>query len=304
MPAHPGVKKIGRLMLPAIFGSAIYQFNQFMGTLLASFLAHGSVSWLYYGDRLVQFPLGVFAIAISTAALPSLSRTAAERELNEFRETLGHALRLVFFITIPSLVGLITLGKLIIQVFFQGGAFDAFHTAMTAQALIFYALGLWAFSGIRVMLSAFYALQDTRTPVKLGLVAVMANLAFSLTLMGPLKHGGLALALSLASTLQFALLLFFFKKKMAFWSLRPIFESALKCVLASIAMGLGIYYIYSRWWVPDPALGVLHLSTHLAGLVLIGALIYFVATWVLGCRELSSLLDVLNPIRKRSVTEE
>jgi len=101
MPSHPAVKRIGFLMLPAIFGSAIYQFNQFIGTLLASFLAEGSVSWLYYADRLVQFPLGVFAIAISTAALPSLSQQAAEKELGDFRSTLEHALKLVFFITIP-----------------------------------------------------------------------------------------------------------------------------------------------------------------------------------------------------------
>ncbi|MBW1769349.1 MAG: murein biosynthesis integral membrane protein MurJ, partial [Deltaproteobacteria bacterium] len=151
MPGHPAVKRIGLLMLPAIFGSAIYQFNQFMGTLLASFLAEGSVSWLYYADRLVQFPLGVFAIAVSTAALPSLSRQVAEKDFDQFRETLSHALRLVFFITIPSMVGMIIMGRLIIQVFFEGGAFDAFSTAMTARALFFYSIGLWAFSGIRVM---------------------------------------------------------------------------------------------------------------------------------------------------------
>ncbi|UCF58061.1 MAG: murein biosynthesis integral membrane protein MurJ [Deltaproteobacteria bacterium] len=304
MPDHPAVKRIGLLMLPAIFGSAIYQFNQFVGTLLASFLAEGSVSWLYYADRLVQFPLGVFAIAISTAALPSLSRKAAEKELDEFRDTLGHALRLVFFITIPSMVGLIILGKLIIQVFFERGAFDAFSTAMTTHALVFYSLGLWAFSGIRVMVSAFYAFQDTKTPVKVAAVAMVANLVFSLLFIALMEHGkqhgGLALALSLASALQFGLLIFFLKRRFHEWDLRPILVSAWKIILASIVMGLGIYYTYSHWWVPKPELGIWHLATHLAGLVFIGVFIYFAVTRILGCDELSSVLDMFKPLLRRT----
>ena len=153
-------------MLPAIFGSAVYQLSSYMGTLLASFLAEGSVSWLYYADRIVQFPLGVFAIAISTAALPSLSTQAAKKNLEEFGDTLSHSLRLVFFIILPSMVGLIILGKPIIQILLERGAFDAMSTRMTNQALFFYTLGLWAFSGTRIMVAAFYALQDTKKPVK------------------------------------------------------------------------------------------------------------------------------------------
>jgi putative peptidoglycan lipid II flippase len=296
MPDHPAVKRICLLMLPAIFGSALYQFTQFMGTLLASFLAEGSVSWLYYADRLVQFPLGVFAIAVSTAALPSLSKQVAENDLNEFRDTLGHALRLVFFITIPSMVGLIILRSLIIQVFFQRGAFDANSTQMTAWALLFYSLGLWAFSGIRVMVSAFYALQDTKTPVKVAAVALVANLIFSLLLMGPLKHGGLALALSLASSLQFCLLVFFLKRRMDVLNLRPILVSGGKNLFASMVMGLGIYYLYFKWWAPNPAQGLWHLIVNLTGLVLIGVIIYFAAAKILGCRELTSVLDLLKPL--------
>ena len=118
-PEHPAVRRIGLLMLPAIFGSAVYQFNQFIGTLLASFLAEGSVSWLYYADRIVQFPLGVFAIAISTAILPSLSSQAAKKDIDGFEATISHALGLVFFVTIPSTVGLIVLGRPIILVLFE-----------------------------------------------------------------------------------------------------------------------------------------------------------------------------------------
>lgn len=304
MPRHPAVKRIGLLMLPAIFGSAIYQFNQFIGTLLASFLAEGSVSWLYYADRLVQFPLGVFAIAISTAALPSLSREVAQEQLTQFNNTLSHALRMVFFITIPSMVGLIVLGKLIIQVFFERGAFGPNSTVMTYEALFFYSLGLWAFSGSRILVAAFYAFQDTKTPVKAAIVALVANLILSLLLMGPLRHGGLALALSLASSLQLCLLIFFLKRRIVEWDLTPILISAGKSLLASVVMGVGIYYAYSHGWVPNPELGIGHLVFRLSGLVCMGVFIHFVVAWILGCPELSSMWDIFKPLLRRGKSEE
>ena len=295
MPTHPAIKRIGLLMAPAVFGSAIYQFNQFIGTLLASLLEEGGVSWLYYADRLVQFPLGVFAIAMSTAALPSLSKQAAEKDLDGFNETLSHALRLVFFIAVPSMVGLILLGRPIIQVFFERGAFDTLSTVMTTKALFFYSLGLWAFSGIRVLVSAFYALQDTKTPVKVAAVALGANLIFSLLFMGPLEHGGLALALSLASTLQFCLLVFFLKRRLDILNLKPILISTGKCVFGSIVMGIGIFYASHRLGVFDLDADLRHLVPNLAGLILLGVLLYFGVTWILGGRELKSILDIVKP---------
>jgi putative peptidoglycan lipid II flippase len=295
MPAHPAVKRIGRLMAPAVFGSAIYQFNQFIGTLLASLLAEGSISWLYYADRLVQFPLGVFAIAMSTAALPSLSKQVAENDLEGFSETLSHGLRVVFFLAVPSMVGLIFLGRPIIQVFFERGAFDALSTLMTTKALFFYSLGLWAFSGIRVMVSAFYALQDAKTPVKVAAVALGANLIFSLLFMGPLKHGGLALALSSASTLQFCLLVFFLKKRIDILDLKRILVSTGKFVVGAIVMGLGIYYANHRLGGVDLENGLRPLVLNLSGLILFGALVYFGVTWILGCRELRSMVGILRP---------
>ena len=300
MPRHPAVKKIGRLMAPAVFGSAIYQFNQFIGTLLASLLAQGSIAGLYYADRLVQFPLGVFAIAISTAVLPFLSKQAAENDLDSFRETFSHGLRLVFFMAIPSMVGLILLGRPIIQVFFERGIFNALSTVMTTKALFFYSLGLWAFSGIRVLVSAFYALQDAKTPVKVAAVALGANLVFSLLFMRPLELGGLALALSLASTLQFCLLVYFLKKRMNTLQLKPILISTGKYVLGSIVMGIGISYATHRWGVLNQEAGLSHLVLNLAGLILLGALLYFGVTWILGCRELRSMIEILKPKKSLS----
>ena len=134
---HPGLKKISRLMFPAIFGAAVYQINILVGTLLASLLPEGSVSYLYYADRLVQFPLGIFAIATATAVLPSISRQATKKNLQAVRDTFSYAMKLVFFITIPSMVGLIVLREPIVALLFKRGAFDAKTTHLTAYALLY-----------------------------------------------------------------------------------------------------------------------------------------------------------------------
>jgi len=198
------------------------------------------------------------------------------------------------------MVGLIVLGRLIIQVFFERGAFGPYSTTMTYQALLFYALGLWAFSGIRVMVAAFYAFQDTKTPVKVAFVALMANLILSLLLMGPFRHGGLALALSLASSLQLTLLIFFLKRRIVEWEISPILLSVGKSLLASIVMGAGIYYAYSHGWVPNPELGIGHLVFRLSALVFVGAFIYFAVSRILGCPELSLIWDIFKPLLRRA----
>jgi len=294
-PMHPALRRIGVLMLPAVVGSAVYQLNQFLGTLLASFLPEGSISWLYYADRLVQFPLGIFAIAISTAALPSLSAHAAARDMGQFYQTLNHALRLVFFITLPSMAGLIVLGEPIIRVIFERGAFSVFSTKMTGFALVFYSVGLWAFSGVRVMVSGFYALQDTRTPVKVAVAAVTVNLVLSLALMGPLQHGGLALALSLASSVQFCLLVLFLRKAMPAWRLSPILLSAGRSLAASGMMAVGVHLMRVRWFEFEPGAEPADMVLGLTGLVGAGVLIYFASARLLGCKELASVYDMLRP---------
>jgi putative peptidoglycan lipid II flippase len=293
MPGHPAVRRIGMLMLPAVFGSAIYQLNQFVGTLLASFLPDGSVSWLYYADRLVEFPLGVFAIAISTAALPSLSRQAAGRDMADFKETLSHALRLTFFITIPSMAGLLILGKPIIQIFFQRGAFDAYSTIMTDRALFFYSVGLWAFSGVRVLVSAFYALQDTRTPVLMAGCAMVANLGFSLLLMGPLLHGGLALSLSLSSSLHFLLLFFILTRRVGVLHTRAILMSLGKSGLAAAVMGAALHFLYRAWAAQMFGGSAVQLGLRLVALIVIGQGIYFLAAHLVRCRELGAVMGLL-----------
>ncbi|MBW2143694.1 MAG: murein biosynthesis integral membrane protein MurJ [Deltaproteobacteria bacterium] len=298
-PGHPAVKRIGLLMLPAVFGSAVYQLNSFIGTLLASLLAQGSVSSLYFADRLVQLPLGVFAIAISTAVLPSLSLQAAREDLHEFGNTVNHALRLVFFITLPATAGLIILGRPIIQVLFERGDFSPLSTQMTNHALFYFALGLWAYSGIRILLPAFYALQDTKTPVKVAVAALFVNLIAAVSLMGPLRHGGIALALSLSSTLQFCLLLFLLKKKIRLANLKNVLNACLKSAFASVVMGLGIYYLHSRWLVIDSNAGLLSMTINLAVLVVAGIILYFGSALALGCTELASIKEMFFPFFRK-----
>jgi len=304
MPGHPAVKRIGLLMLPAVFGSAVYQLNQFIGTLLASFLQEGSISWLYYADRIVEFPLGVFAIAVSTATLPSLAKQAAAGELADFRDTLGHSLRLVLFITLPSMAGMILLREPIVQVFFQRGAFDALSTHMTAVALFYYSLGLWAFSANRVMVSAFYAFQDTKTPVKVAAVTMAVNVAFSLLLMGPFKHGGLALALSLASTVQFFLLLFILRRRENLFDLEPMVRTIVKSLAASLVMGFLVYYLNAHWFMKGEAASSAIGAARLGAIVLIGGVVYFSAASLLRCSELSFLGDLLRPVMGKLKTKQ
>jgi len=238
---HPGLKRIGVLMLPTIFGAAVYQINILVGTLLASLLPEGSVSYLYYADRLVQFPLGIFAIAMATAVLPSLSRQAAANDLNAVTNTFGHAMRLVFFITVPAMVGLIVLREPIVALLFKRGAFDVQATRLTAYALLYYGIGLWAFSAVRIVVSTFYALQDMKTPVRAACISVAANIILGVILMQWMAHGGLALSTSLASMLNLGLLINALRAKLGFLGLRNIAVSVFKSAACSAIMGIGVW---------------------------------------------------------------
>ncbi len=301
LPSHPALRRIGTLMLPTIFGSAIYQINQLVGTLLATLLKEGSVSYLYYADRLVQFPLGVFAIAISTAVLPSLSREAADGDFAGLRGTISHAIRLTMFITIPAMMGLIVLGEPIVRLLFQRGAFDVPATDMTARALLYYSVGLWAFAGLRVFVSAFYSLQDTTTPVKVAVIAMVLNLIFSLILMRtPLEHGGLALALSLASTVQLVILILLLRGRIGGIEGKTVLGSMAKSFLSSMIMAIGIYWLSFKFL----AVTVTGTMASLAFCVLLvmgaGILIYLLSARLLGCTELTSVMKVVRRSRRRA----
>ncbi len=208
-----GVRKIGALMTPTIFGAAVYQITILVGTILASFLPQGSISYLYYADRLVQFPLGIFGVAISAAALPSLATLAVSKRQDDFAATLNDSLCLTLFIALPAAGGLMGLAEPCIDLLFGRGAFGEQAVRQTAFALVAYAVGLPVFSCLRTVLSAFYALKDTKTPVMIAAFCLVVHIALSVVLMQILAHTGLALATTLSSALNVLLLVFFLRRR-------------------------------------------------------------------------------------------
>jgi len=202
----PGVQRILKLMVPALFGSSVAQLNLLFDTLLASFLVTGSVSWLYFSDRLMEFPLGLFGVALGTVILPSLSRQHASQSAEAFSHTLDWALRWALLVGAPAAVGLAILAGPMLTTLFQYGAFGDGDVVMASRSLVAYAFGLLAFMLIKVLAPGFYSRQDTRTPVRIGIIAMVFNMALNLALIFPLAHVGLALATSLSAFLNAGLL--------------------------------------------------------------------------------------------------
>jgi putative peptidoglycan lipid II flippase len=247
--SSPGIRKIGVLMVPAVVGTAVAQINVFVSQILASFLMKGSISFLYYAYRLIEFPLGVFVVALGTAALPSFSRLVTQDRMTDFKDTIAFGLRMAFFLTIPASVGLIILRIPIVSLLFQRGEFDFSATCLTAEALLYYAAGLWAIAGVRIMAPAFFALQDMKSPVKAAVLALVCNILLGLVLMYPLGHAGLALANSLSAVLNFLLLTVFLARKIGAIGWISLWESLGKVLPASLVMGATVYglSLLGRW---------------------------------------------------------
>lgn len=287
---HPGLLKIGKLMLPSLIGLAVTEINIFVDTLLASFLPEGSVSYLYYGNRLVQFPQGIFAVALGVAILPTLSQQAAHGQIEKLKETLSFGIQLVLFITIPATVGLIVLKDSIINLLFERGEFTHQSTIATAHALFYYAIGLCAFSGIKVIVPAFYSLKDTATPVKIAIYAMIVNVFLNLMLMGPLLHGGLALATSISSLLNVVLLIFMLRKKLGGLQGKKIIISIIKLSLASVIMGSVLYWVDRSFYHPE--LNILLKAGVLFGNILLGISLYLTLSFFLKTEEVKFLMNL------------
>ena len=224
---HPGVVKVRKLMLPAIFGSSVVQINLLFDTLIASFLVTGSISWLYYSDRLVEFPLGLLGIALATVILPKLSQDHATASPEKFSATLDWALRFAFLIGLPAATGLVILAAPMIATLFYGGAFTAEDVYLSSLSLMAYASGLMGFIFVKVLAPGFYARQDTKTPVKIGIQAMVANMVLNVLFVTPLymmdfkgAHTGLALATAASAYLN-AFLLFRTLRKQNYYQPQP-----------------------------------------------------------------------------------
>ncbi len=288
---HPALHRVLWQMGPVMFGAAVFQINTLVITFLASLLPQGSVSYLYYADRLIQFPLGIFGIAMATAVLPAFARQSVCGQQDAMRETFRHAIKLVLFITLPAMAGLIVLREPIVSLLFQRGAFDQQSMRLTAGALLYYGMGLWAFSTVRIVLNVFYALADTRTPVRMAGISIAANLLLGAILMGPMGHQGLALAVSIASALNLCLLVVALRKRLGALGGRDIGRSLTKSAICAAFMGFCIWMAAMRLLPAGAGTG----SALLPGLtacVGLGIAIFALSARIMGMAELRTVMQI------------
>ena len=284
---HPGSREIMRLLGPRMVGSAAYQVSVLVDTALASLgaiVGEGAVAALYYANRLVQLPLALFGTASAQASLPSLAEQAAHGDLAGFRSTVLAVMRMVAFVTLPAAVGLVVLGGPIVERLFERGAFDHRATLMTTQALVCYALGLLAYALAKVFTGAFYALHDTRTPVRLAIEAVAMNVVLSVLLMWPLKIAGLALAAAVTNTVNAVRLAQRLERDLPGPLLAPAAGPLLRMLGASAAMGLGCWALWRAVLAGQPSWLGLPL------VILAGLLGYAAACRLFRVHELSTAL--------------
>jgi len=291
--SHPGVRRIFYLMGPATIGGAAVQINVLINSNFASNISGtGPVSWLSYSFRLMQFPIGVFGVAIATATLPAISRNAAQNALDDFRHTLASSIRLAFLLTIPSAVGLIVLSRPIIALIYQRGHFTSNDTEHTANALAFFAAGLVGYSAIKILAPAFYALGDARKPMIISLLSMATNYIMNWMLVDKFQERGLALSTSAVALLNFALLYFIMQRRIKGIEGRKTAMAVGKIILASIAMGAVCYGVST---------GINRLASdsfaaraaNVLASVGIGAAVFYAGASLLGVEELRAATTVL-----------
>ncbi len=288
---HPAIRRVCTLMVPALASIGFYQINVVVSTVFAS-SSEGWISALFYANRLSDLIMGVVVISVTTAALPMLSQQAAEGRLDEMRGTLGFALRNVSFVVIPAAAGLIILREPIVRVLFEHRAFNSDSTALTAWPLLFYALGLPAVAGVRVLIQGFFAVQDTRSPAIGAGVALVANVVLCAVLVSPLGHGGLALAPAIASYMNFVVIYLLFRRKEGRLEERRLLASVAKSMLAAAVMSAGCWYLLQTPML-DFSNSFLELAAGLAVAILAGVLLYAAAAWALRSEELRGIIRLM-----------
>lgn len=301
---HPGVRQIGKLMVPAILGLSITQINLIINQNVASGLAEGSIAALRFANRLMQLPIGIFAVAISMAIFPTLTKLVARGEIAEYKRTFATGFRSIVFIMMPAAVGLIVLRVPIVRLLFQQGEFNAAATAATAYALLFYALGI-VFQGVLLIITrAFYALQDTATPVKVGLFTVFLNLGLNLALVNYLGHGGVALAFSIVSVVNVIMLMLILRKRLGGIEGKNIIKSFLKSLLAAVAMGIAAAWsasLLQNWVDISSKMGQ---AIQVGVAILVGAAVYGAIVMALKMEEVKVVFDIMQRRRKRRQSPE
>ncbi|MGH9867616.1 MAG: murein biosynthesis integral membrane protein MurJ [Candidatus Polarisedimenticolia bacterium] len=295
----PGVRQIGRLMGPGLFGMGITQITLLLDSFFASLMTEGSVSALYYSGRINELALGSFAISVSTVILPTLSRQAAEGRIDQMRDTLLYGLRVVAFITIPAAVGLIVLRSSIVSVLFERGRFTPADTAFVAHALLFYAVGLFPFGAVKILAPAFYSSKDTRTPAMTAAITLAAHVVIVSVLSFVMGTGGIALADSLSASINMGLLMFLFAQRHGLPWVKGLAIPATRFVGASAVMGWAAWLMIG--WLDSMFAGV-PLGDAAALFITLAAstILYFAICRLMGTPELHDVLAAFPiPGRKR-----
>lgn len=299
--SHPGVRHIIALMGPAILGNAAVQINVTVNNNIASRLGDGPVSWLGYAFRFMQLPIGIFGVAIASATLPAISRSASSSDIPQFRQMLSRSLGLVFLLTVPSAVGLAVLGRSIVGAIYQRGEFSAYDTMQTAEALSFYAIGLAGYAAVKVLNPAFYALGDARTPMTVSFCSIAINFAVAVTAVSVfhLGHAGLALSTSSVAIFSSIALFVIMRKRIGGIYGRNLWRSFVRIMLASLAMAAVVWAVSTgvhRWlgWASSAYLADLALS------IPAGLAVLYLACRALGVPELDDAVKALaGPLRRR-----
>ncbi|HKA25704.1 MAG TPA: murein biosynthesis integral membrane protein MurJ [Candidatus Eisenbacteria bacterium] len=295
---HPGVKRVATLMWPAAIGLSAVQINVVINSWLASTLGTGAVSWLAYAFRILFVPIGLFGTALATVSLPSFSRFVAAGDMEGFKQTLGRAVRLAILLGLPAAVFLVVLSRPLTALLYQHGLFTAHDTVQTANALMAYCVGLAAFSGIRVLVPAFYALGDTKTPLVASFLSVAVNLALNLWLMRVWGHVGLALSLGFTSVFNFAQLWLWMKRRVGNLGGHLVLTTTARAAVACALMG-GVLYLLGAWGETWPVQGWLSRATVVGlGVVLGGGLVIWLYG-VFGISERDELVGALTAVARR-----
>jgi len=322
-PRHPAIGRSLWLLAPTLAGAAMYQINVMVNTALASVLPGGSVSYLWYADRVFEFPVGLFAAALGTAALPSFATQAARGAYGELRESVGFAIRVTNFIAVPAMVGILSLATPIVTVLFQRGAFGRAEVALTAQALVAFTVGLWSLSIVRILVPAFYAMNDTRTPVLTAAASFVTNMCCSLMFMGPvpvrgesvladgiaglasvlavvnLRHAGLALATSVAATVNLVLLVTVLRQRLDGLAMLSLLSSLVRSLAAALVMVVPVRWLAGCVDWTEPGQLAVKLGTLLAA-VCLGMAVFGTVAYLLGGEDVGRISRFLRDRLRRS----
>jgi len=289
---HPAVRKVARLMVPGIFGAGIVQINYAISRMIATLLGKESVASLYFSSRIQELTLGIFSIALSIALLPTFSGQALRQDIQGMKRTLVFSFKLIFFITLPAMVGLLVLRRPLVQVLFERGVFDERSTDLCALCLFYFAFGLPFISGVKILAPAFYSFKDIKTPVFVAFFVMLVYIGLSLILMNPLHVGGIALALSVSSVFNFILLFFLLEKKIGRIEKKEIITSAIKSTFFAGVMGAAVWFFMKQY--DFQYLVFMKQLPVLIAAVAVGILVYLFLNLLFNQEDLKGLKDAFS----------